>query len=181
VRLFAAVYPPAAALDELAAYLARVELPDLRLVPREQWHLTTAFYGEVAESGVAELTQRLARAAERSAPLQLALAGAGAFPRPRAARQLWIGVAGDRTGLARLAERCAAAGRRAGLALEKRGYRPHLTLGRPRPAPADLSAVVAQLAEFAGLPFAVDSVTLVKSTLGASVVHEPIAQLELTG
>lgn len=181
MRLFAAVYPPAAALDELSAYVSGRVPPDLRRVPREQWHVTTAFYGEVAAAAVPELTDRLSRVGARTPPLRLSLAGAGAFPRPRAARQLWVGVRGDIQTLALLAGRCVAAARRAGAAVDERRYRPHLTLGRPRRGPADLTAAVEALSGFTGLEFEVDALVLVRSTLGARVVHEPMAEFELRG
>ena len=51
VRLFAAVRPPAEALEHAAAAVDRVRAaePGPRWVPSERWHLTLAFYGEVAE------------------------------------------------------------------------------------------------------------------------------------
>ena len=175
MRLFAAIYPRFEALDHLAAFLGA--LPDeLRPVPREQWHLTTAFYGEVPDARVDALTERLARAAARTPVFELRLAGAGTFPsQPARARQLWIGVDGDKDTLSRLAERCTAAGNREGVKMEARRYRPHLTLARARKPPADATELVEVLSAYKGAPWPVQELVLVKSTLGAKLRHEPLA------
>jgi RNA 2',3'-cyclic 3'-phosphodiesterase len=180
VRLFAAVYPPAGELERLAR---AVTLPyDLRPVPQDQWHLTTAFYGEVPDARVEALLARLERVATSTSPLRLSLVGAGSFPaRPARARQVWAGVDGDVDALSRLAERCAAAGRREGLRSESRRYRPHLTLGRARRTTADATALVAALSAYRGTPWTASELTVVRSTLGNAVVHETLATFGLSG
>lgn len=177
MRLFASVVPPADELDRLERAVQGRDLTGLRLVPRHQWHVTLAFYGEVPERVVPELTERLGRAAGRAPVMSLRLSGAGTFPRrPARARQLWVGVAGDVAALARLADSAAAAGRRCGLAMEDRPYRPHLTIGRSRGGPGDLRELVDQLSSYTGEPWSVPALVLVHSTLGAQVVHRTLAE-----
>ena len=81
MRAFVALVPPAAVLAELATALAPVQAaqPGLRWTPSGQWHLTLAFLGEIDEGVLPDLTERLARAARRHPPLELALGGAGRF------------------------------------------------------------------------------------------------------
>jgi 2'-5' RNA ligase len=182
MRLFAAIDPPTAERDRLLQWLtaARLETSDLRLIPSDQWHLTLAFYGETPGSVVAELTERLRRAAQRSDPLSVELGGVGSFPGdPVRARVLWVGVDGDLAGLGRLAERCVAAGRRAGLDVDVRKYRPHLTIGRPRQAPVDLRPTLEALPPYVGEPWQATAVRLVRSHLGPQVRHETIDELPL--
>lgn len=179
MRLFAAVYPPRAELDRLAAAVGPLPA-DVRPVPVDQWHLTATFYGEVPDTKVAALTARLERAAARTEPFAVRLAGAGTFPtQVRRARQIWVGVDGAVDALARLAERCAAAGRREGLDLEARRYRPHLTLGRARAQSVDATALVERLTGFAGDSWTVSSLHLVRSTLGSAVRHEMLREFPL--
>jgi 2'-5' RNA ligase len=180
VRLFAAVDPPEAEVTAFSA--ACGELPaGLRAVPSTQWHVTTAFYGEVPDGRLDELTERLARAAARSGPMTLALRGAGTFPKQAArARVLWVGLDGDLDVLSRLAERCVAAGRRSGLRMEDRAFRPHLTLGRARKETVDLRDTVVALSSYAGQPWQVTSLRLVRSHLGAHVRHETVAEWTLS-
>lgn len=164
MRLFAALEPPAAVLAEVVEELApvRTEQPDLRWTPVERMHLTVAFYGEVTDRSVDDLEVRLARAAGRHPALSLAFAGAGAFPGRRRARILWLGVAGDRSPLVRLAASAAAAGRRLGLNLDGRGYRPHLTVARAK-RPSDLAGCVESLDTYAGAPWQATELALVRS------------------
>ena len=97
MRLFVALAPPPAALDELEAAVAplRPRGPGLRWTSRDAWHITLAFLGDVSETAAARLTPRLERAAARHPQFRLAFAGAGAFPSASRARVLWVGLNGD--------------------------------------------------------------------------------------
>ena len=168
--MFVAVDPP----EETIAHL-RERLPKspqkLRWTDPEQWHLTLTFCGEVDDRTAAELSERLARAASRHAPMQLQLSGAGAFSRPARAHALWVGLTGGTDALSRLADSTSAAARRSGIDVESRRFKPHLTIARASP-PADLRDVVGALSSYSGPQWTVDAVHLVKSTLGGQTVHE---------
>jgi 2'-5' RNA ligase len=163
--MFVAVRPPPAVLDELAAALdaVRAAAPEeMRWSAPAQWHLTLCFLADVPDDKAARLTQRLRRAATRSAPLELRLAGGGRF----GDRVLWAGAAGDLPGLRALATGVHRAALGADLQVERRRFKPHLTLARTsRPAP--LTEATAALAHFAGAPWRATSIELVHSTLGA--------------
>jgi RNA 2',3'-cyclic 3'-phosphodiesterase len=180
VRLFVALSPPPEARQHLAAALASVRTDNdgLRWVEPAAWHLTLAFLGQVEESALPPLTERLGRAARRHSVLHLAFTGAGAFGSRRRARLLWVGVRGDREPLRRLAGSVDAAARRAGIATEDRPYRPHLTLARTR-VPMDLTASVDVLAGYEGPTWAATSVHLVRSHLGRHTTHETIGSWDL--
>ncbi|MFH6690955.1 2'-5' RNA ligase family protein, partial [Cellulosimicrobium funkei] len=99
MRLFAALYPSAAALDHLALALAdahaqEARRPDgaplVRWTSPELWHLTVSFFGDVPEGAVPDLAAALEPVAHEAAPLDLRLRGAGVFDR----RDLWVGVGG---------------------------------------------------------------------------------------
>ena len=178
MRLFAAVDPPPDAVADLDRSLRR-KGKELRWVPSTQWHITTAFYGEVGPATAEELHDRLERAAVRTRPLSLQIKAAGCFPRrPDNARVFWAGLSGDLDQLARLAERCVAAGRRSGITMEKRKFHPHLTLARARMA-TDMSGRLSELWSYAGPVWTASTLRLVHSTLGAQVRHETIAEWPL--
>jgi 2'-5' RNA ligase len=179
MRLFAAIDPPEAAITDLRWALGATD-DTMRWVPQDQWHVTLAFYGEVTDDAGEGLAERLERAAARTAPLSLRIAGAGCFPnRPHAARVLWVGLGGDTAELARLAERCAAAGRRERLVMDKRKFRAHLTLGRARREPVDVSDRLAALWAYGGPSWTASSLRLVRSTLGRSARHDTLAKWPL--
>ena len=184
MRLFVAVAPPPEALDELAAATAplRGAWPQLRWADRRTWHLTLAFLGEVDEPAAGRLAPRLERAAHRHPALTLAVAGAGAFARPARARVLWAGIGGDRGALSRLAGSVAAGCRRAGAPPpdERRGFAPHITLAHCR-AVTDVRALVESLSGYAGTPWPVSEIQLVRSFLGPRPRHEVIGSWPLRG
>lgn len=181
MRLFAALVPPSTALHGVVEALAtaRRELPELRWAPVERMHLTLAFYGEVPDAKVDDLRARLARAVARHPAHTVAFAGAGAFPGRARARVLWVGVSGETDRLVRLAGSLTAAGRRVGLRMEERKYRPHLTAARAR-QPTDVSAQVEELAGWRGAEWPAAEVALVRSRLGPHPSYETLDLWRLT-
>ncbi|MFD7060629.1 RNA 2',3'-cyclic phosphodiesterase [Streptomyces sp. NPDC059906] len=171
MRLFAAVLPPegvTAALGAEVAALRRLPGADgLRWTGRDGWHLTVAFYGEVDDGLVSELSARLDRAARRTEPFELALRGGGHFGHGRA---LWAGVEGDLATLRLLADRAESAGRKAGVEMgEHRRYKPHLTVARSRDA-FDVRPYVETLGGFSSRTWTVTDLALVRSHLPESGV-----------
>ena len=162
MRTFLAVRPPPAARDHLTA-----QLPQWPSAP-ERWHLTLVFLGEVEDPG--RLTGPLTAVCAASRPLTVRLAGSGVFGR---GGPVWAGVEGDVAGLTDLAGRLAHACRAAGIEVERRPYRPHLTVGRRgRPAPS-------LLADYVGPEWTAAEVELVVSRLGPTVRHEVLHRFRL--
>jgi RNA 2',3'-cyclic 3'-phosphodiesterase len=136
VRLFAALYPDEAACEHLDLALAAVRAhehvrldgaPLVRWTPRDLWHLTVSFFGQVPDGAVPELTALLTEAAASTPPLELSLRGAGVFDR----RVLWVGVGGDTGALRTLSADAATAAEDAGLRVDRRPrQRAHLTVAR---------------------------------------------------
>ena len=171
MRLFVAIAPPAAVLDELDALVdpLRSSRQDLRWTNREAWHVTLAFLGQVDEPTAATLAQRLESAAQRHHDIRLAFSGAGAFPAAGRANVLWSGLSGDCAALAQLAESVVAGATRAGTPPPDQGrrFQPHLTLARCR-RPADVTELGAALEDFRGPVWTADRVHLVRSRLRAT-------------
>jgi 2'-5' RNA ligase len=169
MRLFAAVLPPADVIDDLALAVGGLRgLPGadrLRWTDRPGWHFTLAFYGEVDEDVVPDLSARLERAARRTEPFPLAVRGGGQFGRGRA---LWAGAEGDLETIRLLADRAEAAARKAGVPMgEHRRYTPHLTVARGR-GPVDVRSYVAALGAFSSRTWTVSELLLVRSNLPRS-------------
>jgi 2'-5' RNA ligase len=171
MRLFVAIAPPAAVLDELDVWVGplRARQHDLRWTDRAAWHVTLAFLGQVAEPALARLLPSLELAVRRHHQVGLAFCGAGAFPAADRANVLWSGLSGDCAALAQLAESMAAGASGVGAPPPDKGrrFQPHLTLARCR-LPADVTGLVAALADFVGQPWTADRIHLVRSRLGAT-------------
>jgi len=182
MRLFVAVTPPLRAVDELRSATAalRSTRAELRWASPDKWHLTLALLGEVGDPARADLSTRLGRTAARHPPMRLALHGAGRF----GDRVLWTRVGGDVAALRGLAASVRAAARRAGVEVEERPFRPHLTLARARGG-TDLRPVVDGLTGFTGRTWTATELHLVRSHLGAGPAstarHEPLLTWPLTG
>lgn len=187
MRLFVAVYPPPAALDDVLSQAARLRIGaaaasgiNVRLAAREMLHLTLAFLGDVDEDRLPDVPAALERAVEgwrRTArPLRLRLGGGGRFGRDRFTI-LWVGVRGDVADLRTLHAAVRRELRRARLPYDHRPYRPHLTLARPGDR-VDRAAVDADretLHDYLGPSWPVSEIVLVRSHLGPRPRHEHLA------
>jgi 2'-5' RNA ligase len=157
MRLFIGFEP---ADNELRAlYECRESLPldpqlPVRWVPEDNWHVTLLFLGEVADHALAALSEILEAAASRCVPFALALTSLEWFPHSTKARLL--ALCADASGpLLSLHDELAGQLRRENFHIERRQYRPHLTLARrhgPRkafaaPALPSIEPLALQLAE----------------------------------
>jgi len=178
VRLFAAVWPTDEVRAAISATVLRMrEQPAAagwRWVRPEHWHVTVAFYGTVTESQLPELTRRLELAGRRRAGFELELGRPGRF----GDRVVWLGLDGDRDALRRLAEGAAAAGRRAGVELDSRRFRPHLTLARSRHG-GDAAGLLPVAVPTVSWPVA--AFALVRSRSGSQVQYDALAEFSLSG
>ncbi len=167
--------PPADVLDHLGGALRRLrDRPGApRWVGRELQHLTLAFYGEVPAARVPRLVDLLGAVAGPA--VHLRLSGAGTFPGRGAPRVLWVGVDGDVETLAGLAGAAAGAGREAGLDVDRRPYRPHLTVGRWPAASAADRRIATALQAYTGPHFTAAEVVLMRSVHGAGHRYETVA------
>jgi 2'-5' RNA ligase len=141
-------------------------MPDLRWSRPEQWHLTVKFFGPVPDAdALAEFVADSVRARE---PFTLDLGGGGAFPDPRRASVLWLGVREGSDALAALAD--------------EHPFRAHLTLARARTRRDVRAAVAALDACGASSPWTVDEVVLFDSdTRPDGAVHTEQARFRLAG
>lgn len=181
-RAFLAVVPPPAVLrwTESVADSARGVDDGLRWSATAQRHLTLQFLGRVAD--VESLTESVVESVRGIAPFTLQLGGAGAFPSPRRASVLWLGVSTGAEELGALAGAVGSATARLGFAADDRPLRPHLTLGRAN-RPSGRRALVERLGTGpAGPLFTVEEVVLFESdTRPEGAVHAERARFELAG
>ena len=125
MRLFAALRPPAPVRDALLG-IARGPVSGARWQDEGQLHLTLGFFGEVAERDAEGLHDALSQVPFGA--FDLRLHGVGLLER-HAGGALYAAVVRSDP-LIRLAAAAAQAARRAGIALERRAFLPHVTLAR---------------------------------------------------
>lgn len=193
MRLFVAVYPPAAALSDLAATVDRLRIgtaaaagTSVGLIGRPLWHVTLAFLGEVPEERAPAVAEAVTGAVRqwRTAgvtPPRLRLAGGGRFGRGRFTI-MWVGLDGDVAGLRELARQVRRGLRRAKVPYDdRRPLHPHLTIGRPgaRLPAADVGADLAVLDRYQGPWWQIEAVHLVHSRLGPKPVYETLTEVSL--
>jgi 2'-5' RNA ligase len=151
-------------------------VPDLRWTKPGQLHLSVKFFGAVADADALE--EFVADSVRARAPFTLSLGGGGAFPNPRRASVLWLGVRQGIDALAALAAPFAATDAAIDASTGDRPFRGHLTLARTSRS-RDVRAAVAALDACAeSEPWEVDEVVLYDSDRS---VHTEVARFRLAG
>jgi len=124
-RLFIALPVPEEVSDELIALQSGV--PDARWVPPENLHVTLCFAGEVQGAVMRDLEDELSDIA--GSPFPVAIAGVEQFSSGKQPRALVALVEkSDRLGV--LQQKVATVARNCGIEVERRKFRPHVTLAR---------------------------------------------------
>jgi RNA 2',3'-cyclic 3'-phosphodiesterase len=184
VRLFLALTVPEVVRGALGTAVeeARERWPGLRWVAPERYHLTVAFLGTVPDRTVAEVSRAMAAVAAGHAPLRLRLAGAGRF----GPRVLWASIDETPAGaVGRLGAASQQALVRAGLPVQEREVRAHLTLaraGRTRVSDPVVTTVDDRLRALPATGWEVDRLELWRSLLGGGPArYEVVDEAPLSG
>ena len=182
IRAFLALPLPEPVRQQLNLLSFLLPLP--RRLPVENLHLTLVFLGEQPRDVLEDLHHALEGL--RLPPFALQLRGVESFG-SGAPRSVHAGVAPSEP-LAALQRKLETAARRAGVALERRRFAPHVTLARLDPArmaPGDLDRLRGAMVENAGFsagPFTVEAFALYRSHLGRGAAHyEELARYPLAG
>ena len=148
-----------------------------KLVAAEKWHFTLRFLGSTSREAQDTIITRLSRARIGSA-FKIRFGELGAFPNPRRARVLWLGVTQGGERLSDLATIAEDAARKAGFVAEGRRFTAHLTLSRIEP-PQNITALVAQNHSYA-IETTITALILYRSRLGGGPArYEEAARFDL--
>ena len=188
MRLFVAVLPPVEVLDQLEAMLEPRRVSgaggELRWTDRHQWHVTLAFFGDVPERRLDDLTEALAASVSGRDPVALRLAGAGTFPNPYAARVLWAGVQQVVGDLEAVAHGIRSSASSVGASPDGATFDPHLTLAR-FDRPTEATRWIRALSGLETAEWVLGDIALVESHLGKGrgrrPRHEVLAEMPLGG
>jgi 2'-5' RNA ligase len=117
------------ALEDIQKELKRCGA-GVRWVKPSSIHLTLKFLGNIQPAQVEDIALAVAQEIRDHPPITLCAAGLGAFPSRRKPRVIWIGMEGEVQRLNGIQALIENALEPLGFAREKRGFRPHLTIGR---------------------------------------------------
>jgi 2'-5' RNA ligase len=138
IRAFIAVSLSTEAKQEVGRIVSvlagRVPDRSVRWVKPGLLHVTLRFLGETAVSKLPAISKVMDTAAQAQVPLTLQLSGTGCFPNVNRPRVIWIGLAGQLTPLNDFKRDLDVGLETLGWAVEKRPFRPHLTVGRVKDA-----------------------------------------------
>ena len=178
MRAFVAIDLPDAVITALEAL--QEAMPLGRATTPDQMHLTLAFLGEQPD----ELIEAAHQALEgiRFPAFEMQLAGLGTFG-SREPSVLWAGVK-DATQVKALHDRILPALHGAGLPLERRRFRPHVTIARfdrsGLPEHERLARFLSRWEGFPSPPFTVTDFGLWRSTLRPKgAIHDELARYPL--
>lgn len=161
------------ALDEK---LDRHTLPG-KVAPPENWHLTLRFLGDIEEVTYQRFVAEL-DTADLGQRFRVALGVLGAFPNPKRATVLWVGLAQGLDELSELALTVEEAAQAAGLPPEERPFRPHLSLSRIRPQ-VDVSNLIKTFGD-TGIGWRCETMAVYGSHLGPEGArYEPLEIFDL--
>jgi len=152
----------------------------LKPVAPENIHVTLKFLGDTDERCIPQLTKIMQDAVEGVSPFTVRLVGTGAFPNPRTARVLWVGMEGAEP-LKGIVKRLEDGCDLIGYGRDKQAFSPHLTLARVR------EGFNADLADFIKYghgkdfgSFTVKTLKLKKSVLTpAGPIYSDVAEVHL--
>lgn len=152
---------------------------DVRWVKSESQHITLKFFGDIEEDKVKTIGEALAAVGTKFGPFEVTLRGINAFPSKKRARVIVVDLEKGVDIAKAIFHDIEVALSTLGIEGEKRGYIPHITLGRRKdPSPIlerDLPAVK-------GMGFIVNGVVLYKSTLTpAGAIYTKVWELALRG
>ncbi len=162
-RLFTGIFPPENISAETASLREHAGPLDVRWISPSRQHATIVFIGQVSDDEISSIREALSTI--RVEPFELHASGVGAFPDPRRARVLWVGLEPPEP-VVRLHRVVDAAldTVRTPRTSPSRPYHPHITVARTRgKRRIDARPWVERYAGFSGRLFSVESFALVRS------------------
>jgi len=145
------------------------ELPlGLRWIKSDNIHLTMVFMGNVLEEKIQSIGETAKRVCARTDPFDVSPGGLGFFGNRRHPRVLWMGLNGDIYRMGRFRDALQKSLKPFGIKMERRPFKPHLTLGRfkkgARPWP-HLDHMISEYANLRGRACSLENLVLFKSDL----------------
>lgn len=114
--------------ENLVAFQSKFKLKGIKLSKESQFHFTLHFLGDIPLSQVPAL--KIALDIIKEPKFEITLQGCNKFPRNNSPRIIWAGVTLGQEYLSRIRQSLVSPLKALGISIEKRDYKPHLTLAR---------------------------------------------------
>lgn len=175
--MFTAIRIPEEAKILISSLYDDLKTPSsVKWVKKENLHITLKFLGETDKKDA--IKEKIKEVEEVSSPFKVSLKGVGAFPSPKRAKILWIGVEEGAINLKNLFVALENNVQDLGFEKEMRKFTPHITFARVKKDKYSLPENV----DFSLDSFLVNEVTLFKSTLTPKgPIYEIISEVPLRG
>lgn len=186
-RTFVAVKVSSSVRDRAASLIERLRGCDAKVswVAPANMHITLKFLGDQPDKRVATICRAVQQATSPVQPFEFHCEGVGAFPNPERPRTLWIGVSDGVEPFRALHASVDAALAGEGFAQDRRGFQPHLTIGRVRSGGASqqtLGTLIQKHAQFAAGTVSADEVLVFASQLSPDgPTYDVLARAKLGG
>ena len=184
IRAFIAAQIDSKTVQKISEAIAQLKpnIPGLRWVPPTNLHLTLKFLGDVDEAKVDPIAEVLQRQLDPFPRFTINAKGLGVFPDAKRPRILWVGLEGSH--LAALASTVESALEPFGFVPEKRGFKPHLTVGRWRQSDKPPAKFAEELGRWKGHEFGefeVREIIFFQSMLTPEgAIHRPLKEIVLS-
>jgi RNA 2',3'-cyclic 3'-phosphodiesterase len=173
IRAFIAVEFPVDMKNRLADFQSDLKAGRhnfVKWVDPKLMHLTLKFLGDQGPDKIEVIKKVLEASAASCQPLTLSTGPTGCFPNPKNLRIFWLGLEGDLDQLTGVQKGIEDGLAREGFPAENRPFTAHLTLARLRDEctmqeRASFASVIQSARFEPGISFAVERITLMKSTL----------------
>ena len=164
MRLFVAIALPQEVKESIATL--RGGIPDARWIAAENFHVTLAFIGDVQTPDMLDISTALGKLDHPA--FYLDIEDVGVFGSSKRPRILWAGIRNQET-LTLLHQKIVTAIDSAGIKIEDRRFRPHITLARVHKSPYEkVRSYLTDHALFREKPVPVNSFSLFSSHLAST-------------
>ena len=152
-------------------------VPEVRVSPMSQLHITLAFIGDVDEGKVKRMTDRIASSVSGFGAFDITIGDTGRFPAKGKPNIVWVG-AGPSDRLKALADAVRKGLDDAGVDYDDKPFKAHITIGRCK-GPTDVDAFI-KGHEGEVTTFTCDGIRLMKSELSPEgAKHTVLATIPL--
>ena len=154
---------------------------DVKLVEPQNIHITLKFLGDVEENLVEDIERNIRDAVNEINPFSIELNGAGFFPNQNYIKVIWIGIKNSEP-IKKISENIDGKLVNLGFKKEKRGFSPHLTIGRVKTAKNKqlLQEVIEKYDDAEFSVEKIESIKLMKSVLNSKgPIYSVIKDIEL--